>query len=134
MLEEFVIPEIRRKRIQIRRLWFQQDGAPPHIARPVMQYLRDNFGERIISRFSAISWPPRSPDLSILDFSIWGLMKADIYKEPPRTIAELKNKIILFSNQISAALLASTFEEFNKRLLECQQFGRGHLMNSVFKT
>lgn len=49
MLEHYVLPEVRRKRIRVRRLWFQQDGAPPHIARPIMEFLRNTFGDRIIS-------------------------------------------------------------------------------------
>lgn len=134
MLENFVVPELLRKRIRIRRLWFQQDGAPPHIFNPAMQFLRDNFGDRIISRFSATPWPPRSPDLSILDFFIWGYIKNNIYKEMPRTIAELKTKITRFSNAIPVVMLQRSFADLRRRLLECQQFGGGHLINTIFKT
>jgi hypothetical protein len=35
---------------------------------------------RWISRGSAINWPPRSPDLTPLDFCLWGWMKSEVYK------------------------------------------------------
>ncbi|XP_055387375.1 uncharacterized protein LOC129615958 [Condylostylus longicornis] len=46
------------------QLWFQQDGATAHTARETMAILWDIFGDRIISRRSVFSWPPRSPDLT----------------------------------------------------------------------
>ncbi|CAK1554373.1 unnamed protein product [Leptosia nina] len=32
------------------RVWFQQDGAPPHVSRPVRQRLGELFGDRWIRR------------------------------------------------------------------------------------
>ena len=36
------------------------------------------FGDRIISRRSAIEWPPHSPDLNPLDYSFWGQVQAEL--------------------------------------------------------
>jgi hypothetical protein len=44
-----------------------------------MQMLSGFFGGRIISRNS---WPPRSPDLSPLDFYLWGFWKRTCKKQP----------------------------------------------------
>jgi len=30
---------------------------------------------------STINWPPRSPDLTPLDFYLWGLMKSEVYRK-----------------------------------------------------
>lgn len=49
-------------------LWFQQDGAPPHYSVAVRNYLNNTFPERWIGRRGTIEWPPRSPDLTPLDF------------------------------------------------------------------
>lgn len=49
-------------------LIFQQDGAPPHYALIVRQYLDQRFPRNWIGRRGSIEWPPRSPDLSPLDF------------------------------------------------------------------
>ncbi len=54
------------------RLIFQQDGAPPHYAAVICQYLDQTFPGQSIRRRRAIEWPPRSPDLSPLNFFFWG--------------------------------------------------------------
>ena len=67
------------------QLWFQQDGATAHTARPTMALLREFFGDRIISRFSDFGWPPRSSDLTAPDFFLWGYLKGKMYANKPRT-------------------------------------------------
>ena len=47
----------------------------------------------LIGKNLAINWPPRSPDLSTLDFFLWGYVKELTFQEPPKTIPELKLKI-----------------------------------------
>lgn len=52
---------------------FQLDGAPIHNAIVVRNWLNDNFPRRWIGRNSPfIHWPPRSPDLTPLDFFYGG--------------------------------------------------------------
>ena len=62
-------------------MYFQHDGAPSHYTRHVMQHLNDTYPTRYISRGSTINWPPRSPDLTPLDFCLWGLMKSEVYSK-----------------------------------------------------
>ena len=56
-----------------RDAFFQQDGATPHTARQSMTMLHQVFGERLISKGL---WPPRSPDLTPLDFFYVGCGKS----------------------------------------------------------
>jgi len=49
---------------------FQHDGAPSHYTRHVVQQLKDTFHNRWIGRCTTINWPPRSPDLTTLDFCL----------------------------------------------------------------
>ena len=37
--------------------------------------------DRWIGRGGTINWPPRSPDLTPLDFCLWGLMKSEVYRK-----------------------------------------------------
>ncbi|KAJ8948842.1 hypothetical protein NQ318_013494, partial [Aromia moschata] len=46
-------------------MWFMQDGALPHFALPVHQYLHEHFPHRWIGRGNKFVWPPRSPDLPL---------------------------------------------------------------------
>jgi hypothetical protein len=48
---------------------FQHDGAPAHYSR-LVTHLNLTFLERWIGRGGHVPWPPRSPDLTPLDFSI----------------------------------------------------------------
>ncbi|GFT63536.1 hypothetical protein TNCV_870091 [Trichonephila clavipes] len=66
MITNFFIPELNNHDVQ--ELWFQQDGATCHTARATIDLLKDTFGDRLISRFGPVNWPPRSCDLTPLDF------------------------------------------------------------------
>jgi hypothetical protein len=53
-----------------KRMIYQHVGAPPHFSRAVRQHLNETF-TFWISRGGKIPWPPRSPDLTPLDFFVW---------------------------------------------------------------
>ena len=38
-------------------------------------------------------WPPRSPDLTPLDFFLWGYIKSRVYETVPGSIQELQRRI-----------------------------------------
>ncbi|GBM06308.1 hypothetical protein AVEN_208990-1 [Araneus ventricosus] len=56
-------------------VWFQYDGAPAHKTSSVKQYMVDEFGEQIIGYGGFKVCPPRSPDLTPMDFFLWGYLK-----------------------------------------------------------
>ncbi|KAI6212569.1 hypothetical protein M3Y94_00041400 [Aphelenchoides besseyi] len=98
-LEEQVIPELRNWP-NFNDLVFQQDGAPPHIGNNVLAVLDRHFSNRWIARGThahpaPTAWPPRSPDLTWMDYSIWGYAKSLIFNrpQPPRTLDELRQSI-----------------------------------------
>ncbi|GFU64972.1 ras association domain-containing protein 1 [Trichonephila clavipes] len=62
MITNFFIPELNNHDVQ--ELWYQQDGATCHTARATIDLLKDTFGDRLISRFGPVNWPPRSCDLT----------------------------------------------------------------------
>ncbi|GFV12915.1 hypothetical protein TNCV_80681 [Trichonephila clavipes] len=66
MITNFFIPEWDNHDVQ--ELWFQQDGAKCHTVRATIDLLKDTFGDRLISRFGPVNWPPRSCDLTPLDY------------------------------------------------------------------
>lgn len=79
MIQHFLTPGLRRKRINPMNVWFQQDGATAHAANASMNVVRNMFPGKLISRFGDVPWPPRSPDLSICDFFLWGYLKGRVY-------------------------------------------------------
>ncbi|EFN65845.1 hypothetical protein EAG_02386, partial [Camponotus floridanus] len=62
-----------------KEMWFQQDGAPPHFAiitiAIIRQFLNEKFGNKWIGRKGPRQCPPQSPDLTPLDFFLWGYVK-----------------------------------------------------------
>lgn len=56
-------------------MWFQKDGAPPHYANNVKQYLHVTFPEKWIGRGGPVEWPARLLNLILL-ISFYG----DIWK------------------------------------------------------
>lgn len=75
--------------------WFQMDGCPVHSSRSVRQWLMRNYENRWIGRYGPVRWPPRSPDLTPMDFYLWGKLKTLVYNEAMDTREDLENKIIL---------------------------------------
>jgi len=75
-------------------MYFQHDGAPSHYTRRVMQHLNDTFSNSWICRGSTINWPPRSPDLTPLNFCLWGLMKSEVYRKNVNTRVKLLVNIL----------------------------------------
>ncbi|KAJ8958843.1 hypothetical protein NQ318_019606 [Aromia moschata] len=63
------------------QMYFMHDGAQPHFARIVREYLNEQLTGRCIGRGNdaPISWPPRSPDSNPCDFFIWGDLKQNVY-------------------------------------------------------
>jgi len=63
------------------QLWiiFQQDGAPPHWGSDVCQFLDATFPNGWIGRDGPTPWPPRPPDITPLDFFLWGYVKDKVF-------------------------------------------------------
>ncbi|GFV97370.1 putative transposable element [Trichonephila clavipes] len=91
MITNFFIPELNNHDVQ--ELWFQEDGATCHTARATIDLSKDTFGDRLISRFGPVNWPPRSCDLTPLDYFLWGYVKSLVYADKPQTLDHLEDNI-----------------------------------------
>jgi hypothetical protein len=93
MLQVFLIPQLDEND-QEGRIHFQQHGAHPHYLEEVREYLNTRFPSRWIGRAAPIAWPPRSPDLTPLDFFLWGFIKdREFVPNLPANVAELRTRI-----------------------------------------
>eukprot|EP00102_Acyrthosiphon_pisum_P006741 XP_003240351.1 PREDICTED: uncharacterized protein LOC100573963 [Acyrthosiphon pisum] len=99
---------------------FQHDGAPAHNAHIVRDYLNAQFQNRWLGTYGPIEWPPRSPDLTPLDFFLWGHLKTIVYADPPINLQHLKDKITAACNQLTdEQITAATNKEFMRRAESC---------------
>ncbi|XP_025406823.1 uncharacterized protein LOC112680823 [Sipha flava] len=100
---------------------------PAHNAIIVRQHLNEIFPNRWIGTHGVIPWPARSPDLTPLDYFLWGHLKNIVYADPPIYVLDLKNKIRLSCNNIGEEQInASTSREFLKRLESCLEHQGGN--------
>ena len=91
MLNEFLFTKIEEK--DIGNIYLQLDGATSHIAEATLDVLHPVFEDRIISRRADVVWPPRSCDLTPLDYYLWSAVKDKCYADKAETIDALKDNI-----------------------------------------
>jgi hypothetical protein len=108
------------------RIIFQQDGAGPHNARVVTDYLNEQFPGRWMGRYGPIPWPARSPDLNPLDFFLWGYCKELIYRKLPEDLEDLNDKLHYAIWDIDNDILQKTQRNLLKRMRACVAMNGGH--------
>ncbi|GFS83053.1 DUF4817 domain-containing protein [Trichonephila clavipes] len=97
-------------------LWFQQDGATCHTARATIDLLKYTFGGRLISRFGPVNWPPRSCDLTPLDYFLRSYVKSLVYADKPQTLDHLEDNIRRVIADIRLQMLEKVIENWTSRL------------------
>ena len=108
------------------RFYFQQDGSPAHYHNRVRAYLDENLPGRRISRRGAVEYPPRSPDLTPLDFYLWGTLKDIVYRQKPRTLYELRDSIVHSCANIQLNTLQSVVRAAVRRHRLCVDVNGDH--------
>ena len=131
MLRNEFLPSLRKQRVNMGRVWFQQDGATPHTSGAVLTWLHETFGDRLISYRTNHVWPPHSPDLNPLDFFLWGYLKEKVYTPRPENLQDLKTAIRREVQRIKVCMCSNAVRNFDKRLdVVIEQKGR-HIEHMV---
>ncbi|GFU49137.1 hypothetical protein TNCV_573741 [Trichonephila clavipes] len=101
----FFIPELNN-----------HDVRSCHTARATIDLLKDTFGDRLISRFGPVNWPPRSCDLTPLDYFLSGYVKSLVYADKPQTFDHLEDNIRHVIADIRPQMLEKVIENWTSRL------------------
>ncbi|GFS81083.1 putative transposable element [Trichonephila clavipes] len=130
MITNFFIPELNNHDVQ--ELWFQQDGATCHTARATIDLLKDTFGDRLISLFGPVNWPPRSCDLAPLDYFLWGYVKSLVYADKPQTLNHLEDNIRRVIADIRPQMLEKSHRKLDDQIglhpsQPWQSYARNHI-------
>lgn len=112
--------------IELTEGYFQQDGATCHTSGDSMKLIASFFGDRLVSKNL---WPPRSPDLTSPDFFLWGYLKDRVYKNRPRSLAELREAIRNEISNINEDTLRKTSQNMVRRVQLCMDAGGGHFQH-----
>ncbi|GFT32646.1 putative DD41D transposase [Trichonephila clavipes] len=114
MITNFFIPELNNHDVQ--ELCIEQEGATFHTARVTIDLLKDTLGDRLISRFGPVKSPPRSCDLTPLDYFLWDCVKSLVYAGKPQTLDHLEDNIRRVIADIRPQMLEKVIENRTSRL------------------
>ena len=92
----------------MRSTYFQHDGAPPHSSREVRNFLNYRFPGQWIGRSGPHNWPARSPDLSPLDYCVWGRMTELVCSVKVVTRDAMLGRIFNAADRITKSAEAAT--------------------------
>ena len=70
--------------------YFQQEGATPHTANMVQEWLTSKFSEKFIAKQR---WPPDPRTWTNAIIFLWGYLKGRVYNPLPKTLNDLKVNI-----------------------------------------
>ena len=70
-------------------------------------------------------WAPRSPDLTPMDFFVWGFIKAKVHQMKINGLEQFKNHIFAAAEQITPDMLTRVFRATEERWDMCFDL-RGH--------
>lgn len=96
--------------------YLQMDGATCHTSKRTRATVAEIFNDRIIIK---PRWPARSPDLTPLDFYLWGNLKEKVYKDTPESLDCLEHNITQSIRNIVVEEIELVFKNMMKRLQMC---------------
>lgn len=115
-------------------MYFQHDGCPAHYRGSVRAWLNDNYPNKWIGRGGPIPWPARSPDLTPMDFYVWGHMKSLVYDQmtPIENVDVLRQKIIDAADEMRRHLTTSVVKSnLRKRMRICVRNRGDHIEHEL---
>ena len=128
MLNEFMFTKIKED--YIGNIWFQQDGATCYTAEATLDVLRSVFEDRIISSRADVVLPPRSCDLTPLDYYLWDAVKDKCYADKPEAIEALKDNIREAIGEIQLSTIDNVLKNWTDRVGSCMA-SRGRHLNEI---
>ena len=97
---------------------FQQDGARSHTSKYTLSYMEKNLPPNA-ELLSSDHWPPHSPDLNPLDYSIWSSLAAKVFQVKIRSVENLCERLGEAWEQISRDEVDRVIHSFRRRLKAC---------------
>ena len=104
---------------------FMQDGARSHTAKDTMAFLRS---QHYLEVLEPDMWPPNSPDLNPVDFCIWGVLGANVYRGRRITdLDQLKDAICEEWEKFPQETIDNAIDSYRQRLRQVVAENGGHI-------
>jgi len=71
-------------------------------------------------------WPPDSPDLNTVDYSIWGVLQERVYCSQIHDVKELKERLLSEWRLLDHTIIAAAIAQWCSRLNACVRVNGGH--------
>lgn len=127
ILENILLDSIEDVPINVRiQLMYQQDGAPPHNSRVAVEFLNTHFPGKWLGTNGPLLWPARSPDLTPMDFFLWGFLKDELYKSRYNNVADMTTRVREILHGVHHNTLNKAVNDVLKRATACIYTDGGH--------
>ena len=102
---------------------FQQDGAPAHTSKKTQEWCKSQFP----NFWSKEMWPPSSPDLNPMDFSVWAILESEACAKAHKSVDDLKASLKRAWSKIPQEKLRAAVASFRGRLEATVKANGGHI-------
>ncbi|GBM10039.1 hypothetical protein AVEN_115868-1 [Araneus ventricosus] len=96
-------------------------GWCTHYRNGVHRHLNARYGQQWIGRGGPVLWPARSPDLTCLDYFLWGYVKSLVYETPVNSAEDLVAGIAAAAGEVrdTPGILANDRSSIRRRCEAC---------------
>ena len=71
-------------------------------------------------------WPPNSPDLNPVDYSVWSVLQEEVYRSKIADIDELKTRLVNQWAQFDQLIIDAAISQWRRRLNACVRARGAH--------
>ena len=97
---------------------FPQDGARSHTSKYTLPYMEKDIPPNV-ELLSPDPWPPHSPDLNPMDYSIWSSLAAKVFQVKIRSVEHLCERLGEAWEQIFRNEVVRVIHSFGRQLKVC---------------
>jgi hypothetical protein len=109
--------------------WFQHDGTLLSFGHKVRHFLNETSPNMRITWDPILVWPPRSPDITPLEFFYRGYVKYIVYQENVTDLRTLRLRITEAIAAVTEVALLNTWHEIEYRFDVCPETCGTHTKN-----
>ena len=121
MLEENVLPWLTETFGE--QYIFTQDGAPAHTSNVSQKWCKEHFQ----GFWDKNMWPPSSPDINPMDFSIWSILESDVSKISHSSVTALKQALATAWSNVDQETVRRSCLSVTSRLKALVRAKGGHI-------